>query len=1025
MDSVDPQAILGTTLVDPTGRHAVILASLIGSGSFAHVYLAEEIPAGHKRPEKRAVKRLFKEGLDKRQLLLQRQEAEVMKAIDPHQNIIRLLATVEDEECLYLIMEYCDLDLYEAITQQGGFPDDVVKEVFGQIADAVIHCHASGFYHRDLKPENCLISSDYKVKLADFGLATSDPWSTEMGCGSVRYMAPECFDPLHNVPEGSTLPIPEVIGYSPPANDVWALGVILINLLFGKNPWFEAHKTDAIFNAYCSSNPNILRQQFNLSPQFDAVLRRAFELDPVRRCSIADLKHMVEATTVFVGTPAHTPSPPPPVFSYTKESILTSPGLVLPPGIPVRLPVDMKRVGGAMRHSAISTPPPETDSRETTTSTVIENGYSVSATEPQEPEIEVPANSSAEVPLLGVEDMTVDSRVSAVDELREKMTIDMAAKMLESDDESLKHSTVPLLDGEGEESDATEQSNEASKRTSALRKYRLSFASSNPEIEAVASSAKPDVVDNSTETPMDVDASQTEAEEPKVDEPSVVSPPATEAATVTVPPLTSIVSSAAEMPSCSRDSGFESASGVPSRDASSVERATQNPRSTSRSGNQQPSLSRPSRISKELSRGSAEPDGDAGSSDSGVVVTVPSAPELSENTGTVRPASIVGSSVAPHSEPLPGTVLADITKTAVDPNRDDVSFELPSATRRIFRTSKIFKFGRARTPIPEDEESPAPTPSQLPSAPRTARNPSPKGWFTVQMVRESPGRPSAASATPGDRPMGVIGMLGLRRGKASTPNSSIDLTPESSAAAIEKSAFRRPSWRASSPFGGRRTPVFGKGQESSSRTSGSETSSIHEGRDGQPSPSVGSTSSREGPVRKLRSALSVSSMKKAWQTIREKTGKRPASPTTPTDGYPRNLPPRPASANDIHHNLPATTGRKWGRPRAGGKELISGDLFAPAQSSPLGAVTSGASPVGSPASVAGTVAGDAAPATPLFAEVTGTSPAAPSAAVVSAVQAAVAGASAHDFSPLLSPGAAVAAGGDRRRKHRSSSAPPA
>ncbi|KAJ1553257.1 hypothetical protein HK405_008466, partial [Cladochytrium tenue] len=976
MDSVDPQAILGTTLVDPTGHHAVILVSLIGSGSFAHVYLAEEVPAGHKRPEKRAVKRLFKEGLDKRQLLLQRQEAEVMKAINPHQNIIRLLATVEDEECLYLIMEYCDLGLY-------------------------------------------FMKGNILVKLADFGLATSDPWSTEMGCGSVRYMAPECFDPLHNVPEGSTLPIPEVIGYSPPANDVWALGVILINLLFGKNPWFEAHKTDAIFNAYCASNPNILRQQFNLSPQFDAVLRRAFELDPVRRCSIADLKHMVEATTVFVGTPPQTPPPPPPVFSYTKESILTSPGLVLPPGIPVRLPVDMKRVGGAMRHSVISTPPPETDSRETTHSTVIENGHSG---ESQESEIEATTIPSAEVPPLGVEDMTVDSRVSAVDELREKMTTDMAAKMLESDEDSLKHSTVPLLDGEGEEIDETEQSNEASKRSSAPETYRLG---SNSAIEAVSSSAKTDVVDNSTETPMDVDASQTEAEEPEVDEASVASSPATEAATVPVPPLTSIVSSAAEMPSCSRDSGFESASGVPSRDTSSVDRVTQKP-STSRSGHQQPSLSRPSRISNEVSRRSAEPNGDVGSSDSGVVVTVPPAPELSENTGTVRPASIVGSSVAPHSEPLPGTVVNDITKAAADPNRDDVSFELPSATRRIFRNSKIFKFGRARTPIPEDEESPAPTPSQLPSAPRTARNPSPKGWFTVQMVRESPGRPSNAGATPGDRPMGVIGMLGLRRGKASTPNSSIDLTPESSAAAIEKSAFRRPSWRGSSPFGGRRTPVFGKGQETGSRASDSETSSIHEGRDGQPSPSVGSTSSREGPVRKLRSALSVSSMKKAWQTIREKTGKRPASPTTPTDGYPRNLPPRPASANDIHRNLPATTGRKWGRPRAGGKELISGDLFAPVQSSPLGAVTSGASPVGSPASVAGAVAGDAAPATPLFAEVAATSPAAvPSAAVVSAVQAAVAGAGPLDFSPLLAPGTAVAAGGDRRRKHRSSSAPPA
>ncbi|KAJ3309849.1 hypothetical protein HDU76_003508 [Blyttiomyces sp. JEL0837] len=378
MDTVDPHAIIGSTLVDPTGKHAVRISSLIGSGSFAHVYLAEEIPLGSSSSttssstttttlspqatspsypssdgrytpqptpppsEKRAVKRLFKAGLDARQLLLQRQEAEVMKAIDPHQNVIQLLATVEDEECLYLIMEYCELDLYEAITQQGGFPDDVVKEVFGQIADAVLHCHASGFYHRDLKPENCLISTaNYKVKLADFGLATTEPWSTEMGCGSVRYMAPECFEAHHNLPEGSpeysAAQQHEVIGYSPAANDVWALGVILLNLLFGKNPWFEAHPTDAIFNAYAGANPNILRQQFNLSPQFDAILRRAFELDPRRRCSVMDLKLMVDSVGKFTGTPSSPPVPQVPHFGYTKDSILTGPGLILQPGVPLPL----------------------------------------------------------------------------------------------------------------------------------------------------------------------------------------------------------------------------------------------------------------------------------------------------------------------------------------------------------------------------------------------------------------------------------------------------------------------------------------------------------------------------------------------------------------------------------------------------------------------------------------------------------------------------------------------------------------
>ncbi|KAJ3131656.1 hypothetical protein HK100_006145 [Physocladia obscura] len=398
------------------GRHAVRILSVIGTGSFAHVYLAETVPLSsdavsingtsnggvdignsnsrsiggdslslangaasnsissrinnmnnsaiplsdpsfvvptHFEAERRAVKRLFKAGLDERQLLLQRQEAEVMKAMDPHPNVIQLLATVEDHECLYLIMEYCEFDLYEAITQQGGFPDEVVKEVFVQIADAVMHCHASGFYHRDLKPENCLISTaNYKVKLADFGLTTTDDWSTELGCGSVRYMAPECFELNHNTAEtlspgqpvpplARSLPVPPGVingGYAPVANDVWALGVILLNLLFGKNPWFEAHMTDAIFSAYAISNPNVLRQQFNLTIQFDAVLRRVFELDPRRRCSVKELKVLVESVSKFVEDEAHPGSGTIQTSQISRNkrrgmsSILAGPGYILKPG---------------------------------------------------------------------------------------------------------------------------------------------------------------------------------------------------------------------------------------------------------------------------------------------------------------------------------------------------------------------------------------------------------------------------------------------------------------------------------------------------------------------------------------------------------------------------------------------------------------------------------------------------------------------------------------------------------------------
>ena len=57
--------------------------------------------------------------------------------------------------------------------------------------DGLDHCHRNGFSHRDIKAENIMINSDNVLKIADFGLATSELGMLTKICGTLGYMAPE------------------------------------------------------------------------------------------------------------------------------------------------------------------------------------------------------------------------------------------------------------------------------------------------------------------------------------------------------------------------------------------------------------------------------------------------------------------------------------------------------------------------------------------------------------------------------------------------------------------------------------------------------------------------------------------------------------------------------------------------------------------------------------------------------------------------------------------------------------------
>ena len=171
----------------------VQLTEVLGVGAYGVVYKAVDVETGTPY----AVKALNKLGLDSRQRRFQQRELQLHFEASQHPNVVSLYKILEYTDCTYVILEYCpDGDLFVNITDKGHYVGNssMAKRAFLQILDAVEYCHSLGIYHRDLKPENILVTDNgTNVKLADFGLATTDYMSTDFGCGSTFYMSPgEC-----------------------------------------------------------------------------------------------------------------------------------------------------------------------------------------------------------------------------------------------------------------------------------------------------------------------------------------------------------------------------------------------------------------------------------------------------------------------------------------------------------------------------------------------------------------------------------------------------------------------------------------------------------------------------------------------------------------------------------------------------------------------------------------------------------------------------------------------------------------
>ena len=261
--------------------------SPLNHGSFGMVFLAKDLNTGNLVAIKCSSKPVTSDNSSVPSIDPNSIELVCHQRLESHPNIVKLIHSFETGAHTYLVLEFCSKgDLYEAIRLgQGPLETENVREFMLQLVSAVEFMHSKGLYHRDIKPENIFLAQDGSLKLGDFGLATTEAWSTDVSVGSDRYMSPEQYDPTDN-------------GYSPAKADTWAVGICLLNILFSRNPFVTPTESDVLFADFARDNQSLFDIFPNMSQDTFEVLVHAMAIDPAKR-SLSAVRERIQQVVSF------------------------------------------------------------------------------------------------------------------------------------------------------------------------------------------------------------------------------------------------------------------------------------------------------------------------------------------------------------------------------------------------------------------------------------------------------------------------------------------------------------------------------------------------------------------------------------------------------------------------------------------------------------------------------------------------------------------------------------------------------
>jgi serine/threonine-protein kinase len=257
-----PDAITTLSAGDHVGNYQIL--GLAGVGGMGMVYRALDVKLERLVALKFLPDELVATKADKDRFL---REARTASSLDhPNIGVIHGIEEAPDGRT-YIVMAFYEGETLARKISRGPLPLGEAVDIAIQTARGLVAAHSLAVMHRDIKPGNIILTQQNAVKIVDFGLArvntSAGTTQTRGTSGTIGYMSPE---------QTLSKPVDQ-------RTDIWALGIVIAEMITGKNPFYRESPTATIF-AILNEAPTLADE---IPLDLRRIIYRALSKDAVTR----------------------------------------------------------------------------------------------------------------------------------------------------------------------------------------------------------------------------------------------------------------------------------------------------------------------------------------------------------------------------------------------------------------------------------------------------------------------------------------------------------------------------------------------------------------------------------------------------------------------------------------------------------------------------------------------------------------------------------------------------------------------